>query len=78
MELLIRKMLLLPSRPVVVLLQQLLPPHPRTFWSNTFSGTSDAGMADLASYYSLPLLSMRDALWLLQRARVSSQLCIQF
>jgi hypothetical protein len=70
-ELLIRKILRLPSRPAVMLLLMGEPNfHPFSpAWN--FQNTPEDGMAVVASYYGVPYLSMRDALYHNQRANIS-------
>jgi hypothetical protein len=69
-ELLLRKLLQLPGSPVVVLLDVLLPPSHPTTGKLTFQGLADSGIELLADYYSVPYLSMKSALWHLQRSGI--------
>ena len=61
----VRVLLSLPSQPVVIFVEWMLPPN----WETrplSYESSTEEKIGALLSYYNIPVLSMRNALWHLQ------------
>jgi hypothetical protein len=65
-ELLIRKIMSQPERPVVAPMQIMLPLIHLNGRNVTFTANAESGILALSDYYYLPHISMRNAMWHLQ------------